>query len=103
MQRFRVATRQIILHGLLHVCERDLPGIIHQASGGELADGEEFAVVDAVMQQNLLRSDTLDMNRENGVIAGDNFRQLGVIAWLDVDKLGVGGSNYVGEKGAPGR
>ena len=97
VRRFRVSPRQVVIHALLDVCERDLPGVVHLARR-KISEGEKLAAVDAVMQQDFLRPHALDVDGKSDVITGDDFRELGVIARLDVDELGVGGAGHVGQK-----
>ncbi len=73
-RRFRVSPLQEVNHALLDVGQRHLPRVVHLLAGRKVSDGKKVAVVDAVMQQDLLRPGALDMDRKRDMVAGDDVR-----------------------------
>ena len=99
MQRLGVAAGHVVVHGLLDVVERDLPGVVVVGARLELLDRVELAAVHAVMELDLLRADALvDVHREDDLLAGHDLG----IARLDVLQPGVGRPDDVGQEGPPG-
>ena len=99
VQRLGVAPGHVVVHRLLDVVERELPGIVIVRTGLEILDCKKLAVIDAEMELDVPGANApVGVHREDDLLSGHDFG----VAWFDVLQASVGRPNHIGKEGALG-